>query len=85
MEKITDRQLEALRTFAGMIAPRGPTVRELGRALGLKSTMSVQALLLRLRDQGLLRQAASHRPGQGRAWTITEKGRRLLEETAPSE
>lgn len=63
---LTDRQLEALTAIVNHVADVGfaPTVRELGAALGLKSTLAVTEMLDRLELAGWI---ARPRSPKGRA------------------
>lgn len=56
MSELTPRQAQIVRFITDTIARRGypPTVREIGRAVGLKSPSAVHAQLKRLEDKGIL-------------------------------
>jgi len=70
---VTDRQLEALRFIHDMMQPRGPTIRELGRAMGVPSSQTAYAMAGRLIREGLAHQL----PGS-RGLVITAAGMQAL-------
>lgn len=72
MAALTPRQLAVLRAIdAGTeVVRRGPTVRQIGEATGLRSTQTVFRHLYRLRWMGLVEKAGNA--------TLTEAGRLLL-------
>jgi len=54
MLTLTPRQMEALRAIRDLTRRRGPTIRELGRALGLLSTCTTWRHVDRLVDKGMV-------------------------------
>jgi len=70
--KLTARQIEALQRIYESVANRGapPTLRELGRALGLSSDQAVIELLERLQRAGLIERD----PRQARGISLTKSG-----------
>jgi DNA-binding MarR family transcriptional regulator len=72
---VTRRQVETLRAVRDLTQPRGPTIRELGHALGVSSTCTVQRHVESLVRKGHLRRL----PG-ARGIALTEAGQRALEE-----
>lgn len=54
---LTDRDQKVLRAMRKFIERKGypPTVREIARLLGLKSTSGVHTSLVRLREEGLVK------------------------------
>jgi SOS-response transcriptional repressor LexA len=73
--------LRALDWIERLTEPRGPTVRELGQALGLRSSCTVQHHADALRRKGLLRPTARRSLNAGakaRALSLTEAGREAL-------
>ena len=61
---LTNRDQKVLKVMRKFIERKGypPTVREIARVLGLKSTSGVHTSLVRLRDEGLVKWEAG-RPG----------------------
>jgi len=81
MHRPTERQMEALDRIERMTEPRGPTIRELGEKLGLRSSCSTYRHVDALRRKGLLRPTALRRlgtRGQARGLLLTEEGREAL-------
>jgi len=72
---MTKRQREVLEAIHRLTEPRGPTVRELGDALGMLSSSTVQLHIERLEERGLVRRG---KPGESRGLGLTEKGREVL-------
>lgn len=72
----TARQLEVLRAIADLTEAHGyaPTVRELGRRIGVKSTNAVKDTLEALARRGLLR----WEQGLARTLALTESGRQRI-------
>lgn len=70
MKTITKRQSDILQFICQYKADRGyaPSVREIGEAVGLKSTSSIHRQLDVLETRGLLRR----NPGVSRAIVLTE-------------
>ncbi|SET45864.1 LexA DNA binding domain-containing protein [Natronincola peptidivorans] len=76
MEKPKDKKMEILLSIRDYIEKRGysPTVREIGKLVGYKSTSTVQGYLIEMEVWGMIeRQRASPR-----VLKITEKGRRMM-------
>ena len=72
VEALDERKLEILRFLARRVS-RGegpPSIREIGAAVGLKSTQSVHAKLGRLADYGYVERGG----GRHRSVRLTEKG-----------
>ena len=72
---LTQRQIETLRVVRDLTQPRGPTIRELGHALGVSSTCTAQRHVESLVRKGHLRRI----PG-ARGIALTEAGKQMLEE-----
>lgn len=70
MTALTERQAELLRYLEEFIQTNGyaPSVREIGSALGIRSTNGVIELLKKLERKGRIWRA----PGRGRALRIVE-------------
>lgn len=79
MMALTDRQLEALRTFAALTVPVGPPIRVLGDALGISSTNGVNDLLRALEAKGVIKRIAERR---ARCYVLTELGLALIDPRA---
>lgn len=86
--RLTERQNEYLRTIAQLIEKNGypPTVREVGKALGIKSSSTVAGMLQRLQRHGLIEQA----PESPRTIRLTWAGWRAVQgqggkDTRPSD
>lgn len=75
--RLTERQIEYLRTIAQLIEKNGypPTVREVGKALGIKSSSTVAGMLQRLQRHGLIEWA----PESPRTIRLTWAGRRAVQ------
>jgi repressor LexA len=79
MQRVTNKQVEAVRHIRNWIARRGrtPSVRELMGALGYKSPRSAQDILEQLEQKGIIKKFASgdyqllHDPDLGRAYIQT--------------
>ncbi|MDP3957478.1 MAG: transcriptional repressor LexA [bacterium] len=79
MDKLTNKQVEAVRHIRNWIAHRGnsPSVRELMGALGYKSPRSAQDILEQLAEKGIIKKFESGEyqllrdPDLGRAYTQT--------------
>ena len=72
---VTPRQREVLAAIDRLTTLRGPTVRELGDALDMLSSCTVQLHIERLEARGLVRRG---KPGESRGLGLTEKGREVL-------
>lgn len=72
-----DRKLEVLLAIEGYIKKRGysPTVREIGKLAGFKSTLTVQRHLVEMEIMGVIERQRS----SSRALAITKKGREIIE------
>jgi SOS-response transcriptional repressor LexA len=77
----TARQLQALGLIAAALRHEGrpPTLRELGRAMGIKSTNAMSQNLQGLERRGLLEQDFA----TARGLRITDAGRLLLRQREP--
>ncbi|MCC5911659.1 MAG: hypothetical protein JJT76_14635 [Clostridiaceae bacterium] len=72
-----DRKLEVLLAIEGYIRKRGysPTVREIGKLVGLRSTSTVQRHLVEMEIIGVIERQRSF----PRTLAITKKGREIIE------
>jgi DNA-binding MarR family transcriptional regulator len=64
--------MDALRAVHRLTQPRGPTIRELCKAVGVTSSQTGLAMLERLCTKGLLKRIGPH--DRARAFVLTEKG-----------
>ena len=60
---LTPRQRDVLRAVRDLTTRRGPTVRDIGKALGLSSTCTIQRHLAELVKKGLLRKSSRESRG----------------------
>ncbi|MCC5912713.1 MAG: hypothetical protein JJT76_20035 [Clostridiaceae bacterium] len=76
MVKDKDRKLEVLLVIEEYIQKRGysPTVREIGKLVGFKSTSTVQRHLVEMEIMGVIERQRS----SPRALAITKKGREII-------
>ena len=82
---MTKRQREVLEAIHRLTEPRGPTVRELGDALGMLSSSTVQRHIDALHDRGLIKRPGHWSDDTGRlegtkarGLMVTDKGREVL-------
>lgn len=73
---LTERQSEMLRGIAASTAAKGypPTVREIGRAMGIKSPNGVLCHVKALVAKGCI----THDPNVARSFVLTEAGREAI-------
>jgi repressor LexA len=73
---MSERTLQVLRTIEGLTRQAGfpPAVREVAKAVGLKSASTAMAHLWRLRQAGLV----DWQTGTARTLRLTDAGRRAL-------
>lgn len=72
----TERQLQVLRALYDLTEMRGPTIRELGDKLGIRSTNGVNAHLKALERKGLVERKGM----QARGVIPSEAGFHLIED-----